>query len=399
MKIIKLIILLIYSSSLVAQLSLNDHKYSRQVDVKDDNWIKIHLDNHIQEYSQENFNDVRLVGVKESDTVPLPYLIFKTDFKEVKEVVSLKRLNDSKQNKYSYTTFSNPDKKLLSDIKLNFQESNFDTQVLLEGSNDGEEWFTILEDYRIFSFKNNGNYQSYSKLVLPPSNYKFFRIRYPSDLKLLNVANYLMVKEINRGFKEFSFSVINDGRKTILELKLREQESISDFKINIPDSKDFRRSCKLLVLEEIKGSHGNVREYWNSMYSFTISSDLKNVFSKDFRSKAIRLEIDNKDDLSLEIESIELRLQEYFLYGRFKPMDDYYLLYGNNQLTKPNYDLRYYPEKVDTSVVISQLGGINILEQVKLDSDQNTDYLMWSALILVLLLMTAFAFNLLKKAS
>ncbi len=145
---ISLILILVIQSLVYSQVE--NCRYKREIKDVSEQWHKIELPDGIFEKLSEDYSDLRVVGVTEDqDTIEVPYL-FKISDKESKiETIDFKIINQSYNEKGSYFTFEVPTKEELNSINLSFEEENFDWKVRLEGSQNQQEWFTFLYDYRI----------------------------------------------------------------------------------------------------------------------------------------------------------------------------------------------------------------------------------------------------------
>ena len=92
-------------------------------------------------------------------------------------------LNTSYNDKGYYYTFEVPAKEPINQINLNFNQQNFDWKLKLEGSQKQQEWFTVIEDYRILSIKNKLTDFQFTNVSFPNSSYRFFRLVIASDIK------------------------------------------------------------------------------------------------------------------------------------------------------------------------------------------------------------------------
>ena len=126
----------------------------------------------------------------------------------------------------------------INQIKLEFEQQNFDWQLKLEGSQNQQEWFTIVDDYRILSIKNGLTDFQFTKLNFPNSKYRFFRLLIDSkekpDLKSVSITQQIITDGVFRNYL-IRKTVIQENRQTkqtIIDIELQSPVPVSYIKIN-----------------------------------------------------------------------------------------------------------------------------------------------------------------------
>src|SRR5690606_8123409 len=118
----------------------------------------------------------RIIGIKESgDTVMTPFILKELENQVVEKTVDFNQLNSSRRGDTYFYTLEIPDRQEINTILLDFGIDNFDWEVKLEGSQDLDEWFTILEASRVVSIKNTWTNYSFTSLRFPRSRYRYYR--------------------------------------------------------------------------------------------------------------------------------------------------------------------------------------------------------------------------------
>ena len=147
-------------------------------------WHKIVLPDDIFRKISQNLTDIRVFGITtNNDTVEAPYLLRLTTEKISSKEVAFKTLNASHNDKGYFFTFEIPTEKSINQIKLEFKQQNFDWRLKLEGSQNQQEWFTVIENYRILSIKNELTDFQFTKMTFPNSKFRFFRLLIDSEEK------------------------------------------------------------------------------------------------------------------------------------------------------------------------------------------------------------------------
>ena len=97
--------------------------------------------------------------------------------KVVRTEVDFKLLNTTNNEQGYYFTMEVPTEEPVNELKLNFKQDNFDWLLSLEGSQNQQEWFRIVDDYRILSIKNPETNYQFTKVTFPNTKYRFFRFQ------------------------------------------------------------------------------------------------------------------------------------------------------------------------------------------------------------------------------
>ena len=163
---------------------IKENYYKRPLIGVNVQWHKIVLPLDMYARISEDLSDVRIYGLPAyGDTLEIPYILQIPDSKIVTKELTFNLINSAAKTDGFYFTFDLAQQVLLNEINLSFVEQNYDWKLKLEGSQDLNEWFTVVDDYRILSIKNNITDYQFGKVVFPPSKYKYYRFFIKSKRK------------------------------------------------------------------------------------------------------------------------------------------------------------------------------------------------------------------------
>jgi hypothetical protein len=374
----------------------------------DINLYKIILPNEIFAKVMDNLADIRVYRINESkDTMEVPYILRVDSDKTSKKEVAFDLFNQSKNNKGYYFTFEVPKDRPVNQIKLEFKQQNFDWKLALEGSQNQEEWFSIIDDYRILSIKNNLTDFKFTTVSFHASSYRYFRLLVKSDLKPELTTAKLSLDEVSKGnFRKYLINTIKTdeekkNRQSIINIDLQQTVPVSFLKINIQDKFDFYRPVTIRYLtDSFKTEQGWIYNY-NTLTSGTLNSIEKNEFG--FNStilKKLRIIIDNNDNEPLKIDSVNVMGYEHELIARFNEPGNYFLVYGNKNARKPNYDLSRFSDKIPATLTALELGDEQLIDKEKINKEeplfQNKAWL-WLIMAFIIIVLGWFSFNMMRK--
>lgn len=360
----KSIVFILFLTSTCINGQVDQYNYQRALSGINNQWHSINLPDDIYSKVSNNLHDIRIFGyTNNGDTIEAPYLIkVKADKIKVNEIV-FKTINTTRNEKGYYYTFEVPTNESINQIKLDFFQKNFDWSIKLEGSQNQQEWFTITDDYRILSIYNELTDYQFTKLSFPDSKYRYFRLLIKSkeepNLKLVKI----FLNNFEEGkYKTYPVTNINiqdekQAKSTEINIDLSIPVSVCQLNISIKDTFDFYRPLTIqYLLDSIKTEKGWIYNY-TTLTNGTLNSLETNKFSFDSRiTKKLKIIIHNGDNQPLKIDDVEVKGYNYELLARFTETASYFLVYGNSNDDKPNYDIEKFTKNIPETVTPIILG-------------------------------------------
>ena len=383
------------------------YAYKREIKGVTEQWHSIVLPDEMYEKLNRNFSDLRIVGItKNNDTIEAPYLLrLLADNVESKNVAVDLR-NQSKTKEAYFYTFENKSAVSVNEINLSFKQKNFDWKVGLEGSHNQLEWFSIVENYRISSIKNDLVDFQFTTVSFPTSNYRFYRLNIKSAVnpELINatVSFNQLVAGKHKQYPIISTTIKNDKAKkqTIIRARLPHKVPISRLKIHVKDTIDYYRPVTVkYVTDSVKTEKG-----WHKNYSTLMRGTLNSINKNGFTFNNTILDnlvivIENGDNEPLKIDSVSVSGNLYDFIARF---DDntasYFLYYGNPNARKPNYDIEHFQDKIPAILSEVSLDKEIILKQeIEQKSEPQYKLVLWCLIILIMMTIGWFSLKMIKK--
>jgi predicted transcriptional regulator YdeE len=371
---IKALTFLFLITSLFSNGQIEKYNYKREIKGVSDQWHKINLPDAVFGKVSQDLNDIRIFGVTpENDTIEAPYILRIANKKKTssKEVV-FKTLNTSYNENGYYFTFEIPTSEAINKINLDFAQNNYDWRVKLEGSQDQNDWFTIVDSYRVLSIKNGETNFQYSKLTFPSSKYRFFRLLIRSEEKPeLTVASITQNEEEDGEYNTYSindFELVDDRntKKTEIDIDLQNPVRVSHLNIHINETFDYYRPITIKYLSDsIKTEKGWVYNY-RTLTSGTLNSIEKKGFNFNSTTvQKLKIIIHNQSNQPLNINSVELKGEVHELVVRFTEEASYFLAYGNKNARAPSYDIAHFKSKIPKA-----LSKLNLANEVIIEKDK-----------------------------
>lgn len=327
-----------------------DFQYRRTLENVSETWHKIILPEESFDKFNPDFSDIRIFGNNKTET---PYILKTASDRISETAIQFKTINVSNKNADYFYTFELLQAKEINQIKLGFEQENFDWKLDLEASDNQTEWFLIQKDYRILSIKNSQTDYKFTQVDFPDSKYKFYRIKIkaPEQPKLTEAKIWEQQKEEG----SFKIATIKTLKKTIdakkktsvIEVELAHKVPVSSIKINIGTTFDYYRPVTIEILRDSV----KIEDKWHYNYDILMQGTLSSLEKKGFSTdntlaKKLRITIENNNNQPLDIQGVEVKNAIYFLIARFTEKGNYSLFYGNKKAEKPQYDIENFEENI-----------------------------------------------------
>lgn len=346
------------------------YSYQRELLGITSQWHSVVLPNEIFSKTTSDFSDIRILGFTEGkDTIEAPYMLKQGAEKMEQVTVPFTLINTSKNSNRHYFTFETPVETAVNQIQLDFKSRNFDWRVALEGSQNQQEWFTILTDYRILSIDTDNTRFQYTSLNFPLAKYRYFRLAIPTEENPELMATKLFLYTVTEGnYNSYPIysKTLEENRKnkeTIITIDLKSKVPVSKLKLAVKNKYDYFRPIRINYLtDSIQTEKG-----WKYNYTSLASGILNSVDDSQFSFqstvlKRLQLVIENQDNAALQIDSLEIQGYVHGLVVRFTEPATYFLTYGNPLAQMPNYDIKRFSNNIPTNLTTLQLGKEQFIE-------------------------------------
>lgn len=388
------------------------YKYSRPIEDIKEQWQKIVLPDDIFGELNTGLSDMRIYGVtKNNDTIEVPYILQKAiDNIDIKPTI-FNLLNQTKTDDGYYFTLENTHTSptLVNKMILDFRQKNFDWQVKLEGR-DGTEskWFSIVDNYRILSIDNESTDFQFTTIDFPTANYRFYRLHIKTNEKPeLISASIGLVKKTPGQYQYYKATAVKididkKSKQSIIRIDLPEKVPVCNLQIHVKDTVDyFRRVTVKYITDSVKTEKSWLKNY-ETLTNTTLSSMEKSRIKFDNTVlKNIYIAIENQDNMPLNIDSVSISGNIYYLIARFgNPDASYSLYYGNDNAKMPVYDIEHFREKIPETLTEVSLGKKIVLKEQPAPITKalfENEWILWSIIILIIITLGWFSLKMLKQ--
>lgn len=407
MKSLVKLTLLLLSLSFVAQAQ-KGYQYRRPIMGIEGTWHKLELPNNIFGHLQADGTDLRIVGITQAgDTIEAPYILRLSTEKVIQQINPFRIINQSHNKEGFFFTFDIENSIPTNQIDLRFKETNFDWRLRLEGSHNQQEWFTLVDQYRILSIANSDTHFSFTEITFPTASYRYYRMLVRSEQKPELVSAEISELTEQPGqyktYRQQSRKITNNKEKghSEIDIALEEPVPVSQIGVRVSDQFDYYRPITITYLRDSFKTEKGWRYQYDELFTGTLTSMGKNDFSfAPVTLRHLRLNITHGNNPPVHPDSITVRGYVQELVVRIDQPAEYFLYYGNKLAGSPDYDIQRFTEKIPAELAELKLGDESFIEATPPPGItplfRNKTWL-WLIMTAVVVLLGWFALRMLRK--
>ena len=342
--------------------------------------------------TRTDFSDLRIMDTKGN---PVPYLLgSEIAMRDSAQFTSLFIVQNSVNDSgHSVLIVENKKKEKLDELYLRIKNAAVNRTLGLSGSEDGEHWYSIMENLNLEKRFIQGKDSFMEKITFPLSGYHFFRIIiYNGKNDPLNILSAYKKNPVN--LLGVDSVLINPGstytrrdstKTTWLNIDNAGRYHVNYIFITVKGPRFYRRQLDVITREGLVGS-------------FLVSADsVIQLRLPLFNDSAFRIRIYNEDNPPLDIAGISMGQSAEKIIAYLEAGKSYELEMTCAEATKPNYDLVNFKEFIPMDVK-----GIGLSEIVSIPSATPSgiglkSFWLWPVLILVLVALGLFTFRLTRE--
>lgn len=360
--IIVLITMLLFLNTTVLAEDIDNWKYLKEIQSKEEGYKAVYLDEHIYRYTKGDLSDIRIID-NNGEFVPFylynKYLVtsnIKNREYKSKEILSFTKNKDSYYDFEIIMIDENTDiigNKLLIDIN----KDDFFNEVEVFGSYDNEKWDFIKLD-KIYRVKEAEKLD----VVFDDSfKYRYYRIVFKNDTSSDYIKSFKLImdeKEIEyeeyRKTKKIEYEILSNNKETIININNEDRLKINN--IAILSNDDYKRNYILYFKNDEDGSFNDIKYgeiYRINLEKFSAENNnitLDNVYEKFIKFDTIRIKIINNDDKPINIEDIKINYFVDKIVFKGDKNNTYQILFGNKDTKKPTYDIESYKHEIEKEI-------------------------------------------------
>lgn len=359
--------------------------------LKSDSLYKIPLGPDAKHYMAKDLHDIRIM---DSSGHEVPYVILSEPLLKAKsDFVPYEIVSQTHFSSYTEIVIHNSNKDKISNIAFNINNSDAFKYCAIEGSEDGKQWYSVSALQELTLLYNDDYTNQYKCIYFPLNDYKYFRLLvddwFSQPLKI-NSSGHFKNSVIAGKLYDVAFtkSIAEDTKhkKTIITLNFNNNQAINRLDFRIKEPRLFMRHAVVYAKRE-RRIKDNVQHYNETLCEFDLKSDKALFFDiPQINENEIFIEIDNKDNPPLQIDSLSCKQLASYVICDLKANQQYTLKCGNLKLKVPEYDLINFVSQIPQLLPEAQLGSMEPIKQVVSQKPEvqkafyETKWFLWSCL-------------------
>jgi hypothetical protein len=356
---INLLLLLTISTTCFAQFT-----YERKIsEVTQAGWYQLTLPDAVFSKLKPDFADVRIFA--NNDTTEIPYLLKIAEDQVTQTAIALEPINQSRKGDALYFTVKLNQTEIVNSATLEFIEENYDSEVVVEGSNNQQEWFK-LHTGRIISISNAPVNYRHNQIYFPNTDFTFLRFTITKGASLkLNSVKFFQTKTAKGTFTEVANTLTTKtiNEQTEYYLTFNQPVLLSRLSLEPAPAQQFYRSIQIDWLADSVASEKGVHYNYQPLYNGVISSFQQDTlqFTPQVVHK-VRITIYNQDNPPIQIRNVTSWSPQVTLITRLQP-GSYSLKYGAASVFYPRYDIDRFTKDIPATLPNLQLSSELKLQQ------------------------------------
>jgi hypothetical protein len=357
------IVSVIFGTSLLGQSFSRESTISG---IEKDSLYKIALTPDYKKYMSSDLHDLRIYDAKQKE---VPYVVLSEPLlKAQTDFVPYEIVSQTHFSTFSEIIIRNPNRDKISNIAFNINNSDAYKYCSIEGSDDKKQWYSISELQELSLAYNQFYTNQYKCIYFPLTNYEYFRLTvddwYSHPLKINSAGcfkNSVIAGKLNdvRLIKIISEDAKN--KKTLIHLSFPNNQQVDriDFKIKAP--RLYKRHAIVYVNRQLTLKHKTTTDREVAFEFDLKSGDVLFFDAPHINEKEFFIEIDNKDNPPLEIESVNCKQLASYLICDFSAGQTYTMKYGNMGLKLPEYDLGNFVSQIPQLLPEASVGVVKTI--------------------------------------
>jgi len=387
-----------------------EYKWQAQIDsTVNDGFYKIQLPAAITSKLRSDFSDIRILDAAKHEVPYIAQTEQATALTALFKEYQILSLDVSK--KHSTLILQNPSKSKMDNIQLVIKNADVDKQLRLSGSDDNKQWYVIKDNYKVSDVYSHVETSVVKIFNFPLSDYAFFKIDISDSvsppLHILK-AGYYDTHSEKAKYSENLLPVLiqkdsAEVKTSFIKMIFAEPQLIDKVEFEVEGPHYFMRDCELGIMAERQLKNKRTAKYFSALADFKISSNGENTASlNNFKSKELYLHISNNDNPPLKIKSVKCFQINHCLMAYLKKEERYTLVFGNEKVITPNYDLINFRDTISSPSCLS-VGKISLIKVQKKEIEKagstffTSNIFIWISLSLVLLILGFMSVRMIKE--
>lgn len=354
---------------------------------------------------ENNVNHVRIFDAKNKE---VPYVLF--DGKSSNSTTENLTIQSKTAipNVMTSVVISNENGLQLNELTLKIANTEVDKKYNISGSNDGKEWFGLVNNQTVSQLNESGKTSVDRNFSFPLNNYKYLKFDFidknslPINVLSASLEKNHSVSNAKISLDNFDQKVIHDtkNKQTRIEISFKKPQAIDGIGFEISSPNFYLRDARILV-NKTRNLKKSVESYEKVLSHFELNSKLKNQFDlTDLFTDSFVIEIDNQDNPELEIKKITILQNPISILADVKA-NETYTLQINPQFSVPSYDLAQSGINFNQNYPTLTVSNLEEVQKTAKPASEKefwqTPIFMWICIVIAIVIIGYFSLGMIKE--
>jgi hypothetical protein len=345
----------------------------------------------IASYFLNEMSDIRLLNDKNQQ---VPFAVRQKGIsKNNTAFKTLPIIDNASDSNTSTLLVKNLNKQDISSFHLQIKNNNVKRIAQLTGSNDLKNWFAIAENMLLIG-KENINTTTYNQTIsFPSNNYLYFKLTILNGNKnALSIENVFidstaLSEDVEPSFIEnpsCNFFQKDSGKYSIISVSQQEAYHIYALQLKGVYSPYIDRTAEVFVGNKLVGN-------------FPIRHE--NVFSflPEFQAERFLIRIFNGDNSPIKFTDVNTFQRNTEIVALFNKNENYHLQIQSGLTEMPNYELAKFVDSIPLQLPTLKDFSYSTIEDKIVETKSNNKLYMWLAIVVVVIVLGALTYKLVKE--
>lgn len=351
-------------------------------------YYSIELDNRLVGNAKTDLSNLRIFKQEQEEAIEVPYFIraVQPTSKETK-MVEYPLMNRVERDSINRFVIHNPEEKKITDFYVTINKADVAITALVRGSNNKQDWFIVKQKTPIYTYTSSEREEETLFVSIPEGRYPYYEMELINNQSTPLKVNKVSTVVGTKTYGQFSPMLLQYD-KSITHSK--EKKTIVSF---VPQELNYKLNKVVLEVE-------SPRDYYRKAVlrdsvtkvavPLVLSSKQRNEWIlDDVLVRNPYLEIENGNNISLTIQSVQLYSLTRFATAYLEANENYDVEVNSETKGSPEYDITYFKNDIPSNLPLVQTQEFKVVTAVKEeanDEQSNRDRLnkiLWVVLIVV----------------
>lgn len=352
-------------------------------------------------------NEVNYIRIYDAKNKEVPYILYGGKSSDSKTenftIISKKAV----PNVATSVIISNENLVKLNELTLKIANTEVDKKYNISGSNDGNEWFGLVNNQTVTDLSETGKTSVDRSFSFPLNNYKYLKFDFidknslPINVLGASLEKSISISDVKIALENFEQKISTDkkNKQTRIEITFKQPQAINGIGLEITSPNFYLRDARILV-SRTRTYKKNTENYEETLSSFELNSKLKNQFDvSDLFTKSFIIEIDNQDNPELEIKKINILQRPISILADLKSNENYTLKI-NPEFAAPSYDLAQSGINFNQNFPSATISNLESIQKTEVQESKKefwqTPLFMWICIIIAIVIIGYFSVGMIK---